>query len=438
MILTAGVAAMAAWTGRTTHAGRRARVRRAADRVDRRHADHRPRRRGAQRLTFLALPLPAACSPGSRSPGSPRRPDPPVGDVNATLPSPCGRPALDPRGAVRQRGVGRDARVQRRASHRAVRHVDTATGVAPASGRVPPREPVGGPRRGARAPGCSCLSLAAAVAVALTWTVTPMVAVALVLLRPAALSSRRTVAGTVYGFSVAGELGREVGTVRGVTTQLGYLIGALVGGAAIAISGFALLGVAMGGLFVASDASLRFRVLQPCEEPRGRAAFVPARCTRGRSASGTGRFCCQAAAERRRGSRARGIRPAGEQSRRTRFQRLATALACRARVPRRRRATRHALVVPRGRRPPRRDRAPRPRWRRPPRSRSRSPTSTTGSGSARRSPQELLADARAAGITEVTSLVSSDNPAAVSSWPGRPAVGSPTRARAVDPGAALT
>ena len=47
----------------------------------------------------------------------------------------------------------------------------------------------------------------------------------------------RTVSGTVYGFSVAGELGREVGTVRAVTTQLGYLIGALVGGAAIAIGG---------------------------------------------------------------------------------------------------------------------------------------------------------------------------------------------------------
>ena len=96
-------------------------------------------------------------------------------------------------------------------------------------------------------------SLAAAVAVALTWSVTPAVAVTLVLFAASgALVAMRTVSGTVYGFSVAGELGREVGTVRAVTTQLGYLIGALVGGAAIAIGGFALLGVAMGGLLLAS------------------------------------------------------------------------------------------------------------------------------------------------------------------------------------------
>ena len=96
-------------------------------------------------------------------------------------------------------------------------------------------------------------SLAGAVAVALTWSVTPAVAVTLVLFAASgALVAMRTVSGTVYGFSVAGELGREVGTVRAVTTQLGYLIGALVGGAAIAIGGFALLGVAMGGLLLAS------------------------------------------------------------------------------------------------------------------------------------------------------------------------------------------
>ena len=48
------------------------------------------------------------------------------------------------------------------------------------------------------------------------------------------------------------------------------------------------------------------------------------------------------------------------------------------------------------------------------RSRSRWPTSTSGSASARRSTAELLADARAAGITEITALVASDNAAAVS------------------------
>jgi hypothetical protein len=60
------------------------------------------------------------------------------------------------------------------------------------------------------------------------------------------------VAGTVYGFDVAGDLGRHVGATRAVTTQLGYLIGSLAGGAAIAVGGFGLLGLALGGLFLAS------------------------------------------------------------------------------------------------------------------------------------------------------------------------------------------
>ena len=49
------------------------------------------------------------------------------------------------------------------------------------------------------------------------------------------------VAGTVYGFSVAGDLGSEVGTVRGVETQFGYLFGSLAGGLAIALGGFGAL-----------------------------------------------------------------------------------------------------------------------------------------------------------------------------------------------------
>lgn len=96
-------------------------------------------------------------------------------------------------------------------------------------------------------------SLAAAVAVALTWAFTPGVVVTVALFAvTAALAASRTVAGTVFGFSVAGDRGREVGAVRAVTTQIGYLIGSLVGGAALALGGFGLLAVAFGGLFLAS------------------------------------------------------------------------------------------------------------------------------------------------------------------------------------------
>ena len=96
-------------------------------------------------------------------------------------------------------------------------------------------------------------SLGAAGAVLLTWAFTPAVALTLVLFAASgAMVATRTVAGTVYGFSVAGDLGREVGSVRAVTTQLGYLIGSLAGGGAYALAGFAGLGVAFGGLFLAS------------------------------------------------------------------------------------------------------------------------------------------------------------------------------------------
>jgi hypothetical protein len=96
-------------------------------------------------------------------------------------------------------------------------------------------------------------SLAGAVALVLTWAFTLDVVVTLVLFAASgAMVATRTVAGTVYGFSIAGGLGREVGAARAVTTQLGYLIGSLVGGAALALGGFAFLAVAFGGLLLAS------------------------------------------------------------------------------------------------------------------------------------------------------------------------------------------
>jgi predicted MFS family arabinose efflux permease len=96
-------------------------------------------------------------------------------------------------------------------------------------------------------------SVGAALAVALTWGVTPGVAVTLVFFSvAAAMTATRMVAATVYGFTVANDLAREVGVVRAVSTQVGYLVGSLAGGAAYALAGFGGLGVVFGGLFVAS------------------------------------------------------------------------------------------------------------------------------------------------------------------------------------------
>jgi predicted MFS family arabinose efflux permease len=96
-------------------------------------------------------------------------------------------------------------------------------------------------------------SVAAGVAIALTWALTPSAWVTIALFGVAAFAAAaRTVSGTVFGFSVAGELGREVGTIRATTSQLGYLIGSLAGGLALAVGGFETLALAFGGLMLAS------------------------------------------------------------------------------------------------------------------------------------------------------------------------------------------
>ncbi len=96
-------------------------------------------------------------------------------------------------------------------------------------------------------------SVAAAIAVALTWSLTSNLGLTLILFATASVvTAARTVAGTVYGFAVAGDRGREVGAVRAATTQIGYLIGSLLGGIAVAIGGLSLLSIVYAALFLAA------------------------------------------------------------------------------------------------------------------------------------------------------------------------------------------
>lgn len=97
------------------------------------------------------------------------------------------------------------------------------------------------------------MSVAAAVGVALTWAFFPGAVATVVLMGAASfVTSARTVSATMYGFAVAGDLGREVGAMRAATMQTGYLIGSAIGGAALAVGGFEALALAFGGLFLAS------------------------------------------------------------------------------------------------------------------------------------------------------------------------------------------
>ena len=260
-------------------------------------------------------------------------------------------------------------------------------------------------------------SLAGAVTLVLTWTLTPAVAVTLVLFAASgALVATRTVAGTVYGFSVAGDFGREVGTVRAVTTQFGYLIGALVGGAALELGGFPLLGVAVGGLLLASTLPYLSVMVS-----RAKAVARP-----GRAQAGS----MQTRALKLEHGEVLTVRPLangdvdtvltvferlGERSRRTRFNgskpRLSEAeLKHLAAVD----ATRHALVgyLKGDDRPVAIARLVRDGASAEIAFEVADEHQRLGIGSALTA--ELLADARAAGITEVTALVATENEAAMS------------------------
>jgi predicted MFS family arabinose efflux permease len=111
-------------------------------------------------------------------------------------------------------------------------------------------------------------SIAAAVTVALTWSVTRSLPVTLVLFAvTAGITAVRMVSATVYGFDVAGDHGQAVGVARATTTQVGYLLGSLLGGLAIAMGGLTALSVLYAALFVA--ATLPYVCLRPsCRRAR--------------------------------------------------------------------------------------------------------------------------------------------------------------------------
>ena len=209
------------------------------------------------RLTFLALPLPAALLAGVAAASRPG--DEPVAGARASLAGLLGR--RDARrwalAELLANAAWTGTLVFSGALFTEVYGTSqAATGLALAL--VAAAYLVGNQWAGRLAPGRARrtmleASVAASGAVALTWAFAPGVAVTLAIFGVAAfVAAARTVAGTVYGFAIAGDLGREVGATRAATTQIGYLVGSLAGGLALAFGGFGALGLAFGGLFLAS------------------------------------------------------------------------------------------------------------------------------------------------------------------------------------------
>jgi predicted MFS family arabinose efflux permease len=121
-------------------------------------------------------------------------------------------------------------------------------------------------------------NLAAAAAVALTWLFTPHLLVTLALFSSAAVVvAVRTVVGTTYGFSLAGERKLEVGAARAAITHAGYLAGSFVGGAALAAGGHSAIGVAFGLLFLAGAAPYLSAWAARCAQGRAPAMLAPLR-----------------------------------------------------------------------------------------------------------------------------------------------------------------
>jgi predicted MFS family arabinose efflux permease len=64
------------------------------------------------------------------------------------------------------------------------------------------------------------------------------------------LAGGRTLAGSARGLDLAPELRLGVTGVRTAAIQLGYFVGAAVGGVALAAGGYSSVGMAFAGLFV--------------------------------------------------------------------------------------------------------------------------------------------------------------------------------------------
>lgn len=90
-------------------------------------------------------------------------------------------------------------------------------------------------------------NVAAAVALAATWLFTPNIVVTLVLFSVASsIVSARNVAGTAYGFTLVADRQLEVGAARAAMSHAGYLVGAALGGVALALGGNGGAGLVFG------------------------------------------------------------------------------------------------------------------------------------------------------------------------------------------------
>jgi len=121
------------------------------------------------------------------------------------------------------------------------------------------------------------LGIAAALLTVLFGTVRPGVATSTAIMALLVLvACTRTVAGSALALQSAGERRLAAMGVRAATAQFGYLVGAAVGGAALAAGGYELLVISLGALFALGTAPHLTAILSEIGRRRPKAGLAPA------------------------------------------------------------------------------------------------------------------------------------------------------------------
>jgi predicted MFS family arabinose efflux permease len=230
------------------------------------------------RYAWLALPLPAALAAAlaaARSPCSGSASTSPAGVRVALADPPVRRWALGELGANSAWiGVlvyaGALFRESYDSSPAATGAILTVTAVAFLAGNLAFRRSAeGDPRRL-----LIRIAIAMAVLVALLGSVRPTPAVSAFLLASMAfLGGGRTLLGNVFGLRAAPEQRVAAMAARAAANQFGYFVGSAAGGVALAVWGYAGLGVTLGLLFAVAAAAL----VELTPQRRTRATFAARR-----------------------------------------------------------------------------------------------------------------------------------------------------------------
>ena len=93
------------------------------------------------------------------------------------------------------------------------------------------------------------------------------------------VSGARTYLGSAVGLALAAERHAAAMSIRAAAAQIGWILGGLLGGVALAVGGYATLGLVLGALYAAGGLLHVSALIKLIPRERGRAT-LPARLER--------------------------------------------------------------------------------------------------------------------------------------------------------------